>query len=191
MGRAHQREPNWRGRAFARRFWSLWIGGAEVNPDLYLAYQTGWRNNPVVPAYLRHELPLDAGPARDVRDNRVKAVFAMAPGDVMGFGMDQAGLRRLTIPTYIIVGARDTQAPVKENSEFAAKYIPHVKLDVLPGLVDHEIFVNECDGLGRDTWPEACIDAPGVDRSKLHEYIGGAALRFFDANLQVQRERPN
>jgi predicted dienelactone hydrolase len=172
-------------------FTSLWIGGAIINPDLYLAYQTGWKNNPVVPAYLRAELPLDAEPARNVRDNRVKAAFAMAPGDLPGFGMDEAGLRQLTIPTYIIVGARDTQAPARENSEFAAKYIPHAQLDVLPGVVDHEIFVNECDALGRDTWPEACIDAPGIDRTKLHEYIGNAALKFFDFNLGVKRKSTN
>jgi predicted dienelactone hydrolase len=172
-------------------FTSLWIGGANVNPDLYLAYQNGWRNNPVVPANLRAELPLDAGPTRDVRDGRVKAVFAMAPGDLPGFGMDEGGLKQLTIPTYIIVGARDTQAPPRENAEFAAKYIPHAQLDVLPGLVDHEIFVNECDALGRDTWPEACIDAPGVDRNKLHDYIGNSALKFFDTNLGVQRAGAN
>jgi predicted dienelactone hydrolase len=65
-------------------------------------------------------------------------------------------------------GVRDTQAPARENSEFAAKYISHAQLDVLPGLVDHEIFVNECDALGRDTWPEACVDAPGIDRNTLH-----------------------
>ena len=168
-------------------FTSLWIGGARINPDLYLAYQAGWKNNPAVPAYLRADLPLDAGPATDVRDSRVKAAFAMAPGDITGFGMDEAGLRQLTIPAYIIVGESDTQAPAKENSEFAAKYIEHGRLDILPGAVDHEIFVNECDALGRDTWPEACIDAPGVDRNRLHEYIGGTALRFFDFNLGVKR----
>ena len=168
-------------------FTSLWIGGARVNPELFLAYQAKWRNNPVVPADLREELPLDAGPALDVRDSRVKAAFAMAPGDVAGFGMDEAGLRQMTIPTYIIVGARDTQAPAKENSEFAARYIPQAQLDVLPGLVDHEIFVNECDGLGRNSWPEACIDAPGVDRGQLHEYIGQTALRFFDSHLGIRR----
>jgi len=30
-----------------------------------------------------------------------------------------------------------------------------------------------------------------VDRVKLHEYIGNAALQFFDSNLHVRRERPN
>src|SRR3954468_1615956 len=63
-------------------FTALWIGGAKVNADKYLAFQRGWRNNTVVPAYLRQELPLDAGPALDVADQRVKAVFAMAPGIV-------------------------------------------------------------------------------------------------------------
>jgi predicted dienelactone hydrolase len=31
-------------------FTSLWIGGANINPDLYLGYQTKWRNNPVLSA---------------------------------------------------------------------------------------------------------------------------------------------
>src|SRR5262249_8370498 len=80
-------------------FTSLWIGGARVNPVLFLTSRTFCRNTPVVPANLRAELPLDAGPARDVHDGRVKAAFSMAPGDLPGFGMDEAGLRQLTIPT--------------------------------------------------------------------------------------------
>jgi len=172
-------------------FTSLWIGGARINPDLYLKYQTIWRNNPAVPAHLREELPLDANPARDVADPRVKAAFAMAPGDVQGFGMDEVGLRQSAIPAYIIVGAGDATAPPRENAEFAAKYIPHAQLDVLAGPVGHEIFVNECDAFGRGNYPESCVDAPGVDRAKLHDYIGHAALTFFDKNLRVQRANRN
>jgi predicted dienelactone hydrolase len=172
-------------------FTALWIGGAKVNPDLFLAYQRGWKNNQVVPAYLREQMGLDAKPAVDVRDDRVKAAFAMAPGDIKGFGMDETGLRQTKIPVYIIVGAGDTATPPKENAEFAAKYIPHAQLDVLKGEVSHEIFGNECDQVGRDNYPDACIDAPGVDRARLHEYIGNAALKFFDTNLGVQRQRPN
>jgi hypothetical protein len=62
---------------------------------------------------------------------------------------------------------------------------------VLPGPVGHEIFGNECDQVGRDNFPEAYVDAPGVDRAKLHEYIGHAALTFFDASLGVRRQTPN
>jgi predicted dienelactone hydrolase len=171
-------------------FTSLWIGGAKVNPDLFLKYQRGWKNNEVVPAYIREQMKVDAEPASNLRDDRVRAAFVMAPGDIPGFGMDEAGLRQMAIPAYIIVGAGDTTTPPKDNAEFAAKYIPHVQLDVLPGPVGHEIFDNECDQIGRDNFPEACNDAPGVDRIKLHEYIGNAALRFFDSNLHVRQKGP-
>jgi predicted dienelactone hydrolase len=169
-------------------FTALWIGGAEVNPDLFLAYQRGWKNNEMVPAYVREQMSVDAKPALGVRDTRIKAVFAMAPGDIQGFGMNAEGLRRTTAPAYIIVGAGDTTTPPKDNAEFAAKYIPHARLDVLPGPVNHEIFGNECDQIGRDNYPEACVDAPGVNRTELHEYIGAAALSFFDSHLKVRRQ---
>ena len=170
-------------------FTALWIGGAKVNADKYLAFQRGWRNNTIVPAYLRQELPLDAGPALDVADKRVKAVLAMAPGIVQAFGMDEAGLRQLGLPTYITVGAGDTQAPPKDNAEFAAKYIPHAELDVIPGRVDHDIFVNECNEDGRNEFPQACVDAAGVNRATIHESVGNAAVKFFDAGLNVRRAK--
>jgi hypothetical protein len=37
----------------------------------------------------------------------------------------------------------------------------------------------------------SCIDAPGVDRNRLHEYIGSTALKFFDANLNVRHDSAN
>jgi len=172
-------------------FTALWIGGAKVNKDKFLDFQRVWINNAMVPEHLRKELPLDAEPAMHVHDDRVKAVFAMAPGDIQGFGMDKEGLQQLKIPTYIIVGSVDTQAPVKENAKFAAKYIPNVKLEVIPGPVDHEIFVNQCNQIGIDAFPEACVDAPGVDRAKLHEQIGQTALKFFDTNLPISEGKKN
>ena len=164
-------------------FTSLWIGGAKVDADKYLAFQKGWKSNQMVPAYLRDELPLDASPALDVRDPRIKAAFAMAPGIIKAFGMDAAGLAQMTIPAYITVGARDTQTPAEDNAAFAAKHIPNAELVIIPGPVDHEIFVNECDDEGRDEFPEACIDAPGVDRAAIHKSVGEAALKFFGEAL--------
>jgi predicted dienelactone hydrolase len=164
-------------------FTALWVGGATVDAAKYAAFQRGWRNNESVPTYLREQLPLDPAPALAVADKRIKAVFAMAPGVIEDFGMDPAGLRKLALPTYLIVGARDTQTPAATNAEYAAKYVPHARLQILPGLVDHEIFTNECNQDGKDEFPEACVDAPGVDRAKNHKAIGAAALRFFAANL--------
>ncbi len=167
-------------------FTSLWVGGAKVNAEKFLRFQTRWRNNRMVSEHLRSEMPLDPTPALDVRDERVKAAFAMAPGIVQAFGMDEAGLKAMPVPAYITVGARDTQTPPGPNAEFAAKHIPNAELAVIPGLVDHEIFVNECDEEGRDEFPEACIDAPGVDRAAIHRSVGEAAVKFFGEKLGVK-----
>src|SRR5262249_49682178 len=40
-------------------FTALWVRGASINPEKYLAFQRGWRNNQMVPQYLRNELPLE------------------------------------------------------------------------------------------------------------------------------------
>jgi predicted dienelactone hydrolase len=165
-------------------FTSLWLGGAKVDRDKYLAFQAGWRNNTMIPAHLREDLPLDAEPALDVADKRIKAAFAMAPGVVKAFGMDAGGLGQMGIPAYITVGAGDTQTPPKDNAEFAAEHIPGATLAVIPGAVDHEIFVNECDEEGMDEFPEACKDAPGVDRAAIHASVGKAALEFFGRTLR-------
>lgn len=39
-------------------FTALWVGGARVNPDKYLAFQRGWRNNEMVPEHLRKDCRL-------------------------------------------------------------------------------------------------------------------------------------
>ncbi len=168
-------------------FTSLWVGGAEVSAERFLAFQRGWKNNRMVPAHLRAEMPLDPSPALDVRDPRVRAAFAMAPGIIKAFGMDEAGLRAMPVPAYITVGARDTQTPPGPNAEFAAEHIPNAELVVIPGLVDHEIFTNQCDAEGRDEFPEACIDAAGVDRAAIHASVGAAAEKFFGEKLGVDR----
>jgi predicted dienelactone hydrolase len=171
-------------------FTALWVGGAEVSSDGYLAFQCGWRNNRMVPEHLRRDLPVDPTPALHVRDRRVKAAFAMAPGIIKAFGMDEAGLNRMPIPAYITVGARDTQTPPGPNAAFAAAHIPRAQLAIIPGPVDHEIFVNECNDEGRDEFPEACIDAAGVDRGLIDEAVGRAAVKFFYDSLRVPARRP-
>jgi predicted dienelactone hydrolase len=168
-------------------FTALWVGGARVNADKFLAFQRGWRGNLQIPASLRAQLPVDAGPARDVRDRRVKAVFAMAPGVIQVFGMDERGLRALTVPTFITVGADDRVTPPGENAEFAAKYVPQVTLLIVPGRAGHNVYVNECDADGKAELPETCADDPSVDRGAVHAVVGAAALRFFNANLAVHQ----
>ena len=84
----------------------------------------------------------------------------MAPGIIKAFGMDEAGLAEMKIPAFIAVGARDTQTPPGPQRRVRREAHPECRaLMVIPGLVDHEIFTNECDQEGRDEFPEGCIDA--------------------------------
>ena len=164
-------------------FTSLWLGGARVNAEKYLAFQEHWKNNLAVPAYLRDQMPLDAAPALNVADPRIKAAFAMAPGDIKLFGMDEAGLREMKTPAYLTVGAGDTWTPPDANAAFAAANMPGAQLDVIPGDVGHDVYLNECDQEGRDSLSEACVDAPGVDRAAIHRHVADAAAEFFGAHL--------
>ncbi len=170
-------------------FTALWVGGAEVDPDAFEAFQRVWLGNVAVPPYLKAEMTVDAGPALGLRDPRVGAAFAMAPGDVQGFGMDAEGLGRMAIPAHVIVGEGDTTTPPAENAAFAVEHMPGATLEILPGPVGHEIFGNECDRIGRDNYPETCNDPPGVDRAALHAHIGARAVDFFDASLGVERDQ--
>ena len=189
-------DPLWRAHIDADRigvaghsqggFTSLWIGGARVDADKFLAFQRLFINNPRIPEHIRRGLPLDAAPALEVRDGRVKGVFAMAPGIVQAFGMSPEGLRQLAVPAFLTVGAGDTQTPPKENAVFAAEHIPGARLWVIPGPVGHEIFTNECDQEGKDEFPGGCIDEAGVDRRALHGEIAAAALQFFGTALGVR-----
>ncbi len=165
-------------------FTALWLGGARVDPKRYAAFQQGWARRPDVPAHLRAELTIDPAPALGVHDPRIRAAYAMAPGIIQAFGMTESGLGAMTIPVHISVGAADTQTPPGPNGAFAAAHIPGAELTIIPGDVDHEIFVNECDQDGRDEFPEACQDRPGVDRPAIHARIGEEILRFFGTALR-------
>lgn len=170
-------------------FTALWIGGARVNRDRFLAFQRRWADDPVLPPHVKKRLPILASPALHVHDPRVKAVFAMAPGIITAFGFDEARLGHLRVPTYIIAGAADSVVPVVDNAELAAPHIPGAQLTILPGPVQHYVFMNECDEEGKAEFLEACGDDPSVDRAALHQFIGSEALRFFDSSLGIARSR--
>ena len=155
-----------------------------MNAEKFLAFQRGWRGNLQIPASLRAQVA--RGCRSCARRPRVKAVFAMAPGVVKVFGMDEPGLRALTMPTFITVGAGDTVTLPADNAEFAAKYVPHATLLVIPGRAGHNVFVNECDAESKAELPEMCADDPGVDRAAIHARVGAAAQRYFNESLAVR-----
>lgn len=117
------------------------------------------------------------------RDERIKAIFAIAP--VLGEAFDAAGLAPVKIPVKIVVGAADTLAPPRYNAARFAELIPQTELELLEGAVAHYTFLAESTALGREVLPLFCIDPPGVDRLAIHQKVGEWARFFFDEHVKT------
>jgi predicted dienelactone hydrolase len=118
-----------------------------------------------------------ANDGRSYRDQRVRAVFAMATG------LDQAflpaSLERIDVPVAIVAGAAN-----ESSARFLAARIPHAELTIFPGDVGHYVFMPSCTAAGRATLPRLCVDAPGVDRDAIHAQTAELAEAFFARHLR-------
>jgi predicted dienelactone hydrolase len=116
------------------------------------------------------------------RDQRVRAVFAMAPA--LGPAFLPESLERIDIPVAIVVGAADAIAPVGNNARSDAAHIPHAELTIFHGDVGHYVFTVNCTEAGRANLPGRCVDAPGVDRDAIHAETVQLAEAFFARHLR-------
>lgn len=120
--------------------------------------------------------------SRSYRDERVRAVFAMAPA--LGPAFLPESLERIDIPVAIVAGAADAIVPVGSSARSYAAHIPHAELTIFPGDVGHYVFRVDCTEAGRATLPMLCIDAPRVDRDAIHAQTEDIAEAFFARNLR-------
>lgn len=116
------------------------------------------------------------------RDERIKAVFAIAP--VLGNIFSEEGLSSIHIPVKIVVGEADQLAPVQENAAHFARYIKDPELIVL-GSVGHYTFLGEGTEGGKQAVPMFCVDENGVDRAIVHEKVSRWAGEFFEKHLRA------
>ncbi len=115
------------------------------------------------------------------RDERIKAVFTIAPA--LGMAFSTQGFAGINIPVQIIVTEIDNDVPPETNAHRFAKLIPGAKLEVLPGKADHYVFLCEATAAGKRLEPDLCIDHKSVDRGQIHQYVAGQALSFFNREL--------
>jgi predicted dienelactone hydrolase len=86
--------------------------------------------DPVVQESLRHA-------SDSYRDKRIKRVFAIAPA--LGGGFTKAGLSRVKIPVFVVIGQADKVTPLATNAQRYAKLIKGSRLTVLAEQVGHYI----------------------------------------------------
>lgn len=86
------------------------------------------KNDPIVQQSTSHS-------GDSFKDNRIKAVFALAPA--IGYGFTPEGLKDIHIPVRIVVGDADIIAPLAVNAKHYADHIDGATLSVLPGELGH------------------------------------------------------
>lgn len=114
------------------------------------------------------------------RDERVRAVFALAPGPGPVFTPESLG--KIAIPVAIVAGSDDEIVPPTSAAEAFAKAIPHASLKLFPHA-GHFVFIDTCTLVGGVFFRAVCSDPDGTDREAVHVETIGLALGFFAGNL--------
>ena len=114
------------------------------------------------------------------RDERIKAVFAIAPG--IGAAFDANSFADVQIPVALVAGAADPIAPVKTNIEHIAGFLRRAKVTLLPGA-GHYTFLDICLPAMAESRGMVCKDAPGVDRAAIHARTLDLAIGFFTETM--------
>jgi predicted dienelactone hydrolase len=112
-------------------------------------------------------------------DDRVKAVFAIAPA----LGEALADASSVSIPVKIVVGAGDTNTPSELNAQRYAGQIAAADLTILEREVGHYTFLAEGTAFGRELLPHLCLDHPSVNRVAVHQQVAGWVTEFLNTNL--------
>jgi predicted dienelactone hydrolase len=124
---------------------------------------------------------------RSYRDERVHAVFAMAPG--LGPIFTPESLGKISIPVAIVAGGADEVIPPASSAEALAEMIPRATLKLFPHA-GHFVFLDTCTAVGRmffrvraPSRSDPCSDPDGTHRDSVHAETIRFALDFFNANL--------
>ncbi|WP_075215656.1 alpha/beta hydrolase family protein [Mongoliimonas terrestris] len=112
------------------------------------------------------------------RDERVRAVFAIAPAPTVR-GFTDESLAALRVPVDMLVGDADTIAPADDCARWLAARLPDARLTVTGLGVGHYVYLPEGLPVGKLFDATLFADPPGIDRRRLHDEAADLALRVF------------
>ena len=114
------------------------------------------------------------------RDDRLKAVLAIAPGrSVLGFARES--LEEITAPVQIVGGDADVIAPADECCAWLHENVRSSAMEIMKGGVGHYAFLPEPTPLGLRVSPAVFTDIAGVVRENVHNHVAQIAAAFFTA----------
>lgn len=116
-----------------------------------------------------------------LRDERIKAIFLMAPLSLM---FDEAGLKPINIPVSLYIAGMDRILIPRYNGLKIAKHIASVDQLRLIAGAGHFVFLAPCPAALMDDYAALCQDPPNIDREAIHRTVNQGALSFFNKHLQ-------
>lgn len=163
---------------------AIWVAGGTVSqfdkPDM--------KKMPAdqIPTTVNEDVinSIDFTPAKNsYKDPRISAVFVMAPA--LGYLFDMASLQNISVPVYIVAAEGDLTVPLEAGPNILATKIKKAAMTLIPGSASHYVFLNEVTKGGKMLLDKRVAhDAPTVDRAKIHDEVGSAAVHFFDKHLK-------
>jgi pimeloyl-ACP methyl ester carboxylesterase len=114
---------------------------------------------------------------------RLKALVTMDPA--VGPGFAEGALRALAIPTLVIGSVRNDFLPYASHAGRISTQIPGARAIGLDRGEGHFVYVDECTLPIEVIGVRLCTDAPGVDRSAVHEAMAKSIEQFLASAWSV------
>ncbi len=124
---------------------------------------------------------------KNTAEPRIRSVFSMAP---VGVFFDKAGLKHVKVPVRLYAAAKDEVLPVADHAAHVRASLPTPPEYTLIPRAGHYVFLAPCTPESAEQAQELCMDAPGVDREKLHRELAADAERFFSRTLAPPAPSP-
>ena len=112
------------------------------------------------------------------RDSRIKALMVFAPAPPVR-ALEPQSLAIISIPTSIMVGQSDREAPHRECVLWLKENNSAFLVELLGENVGHYVFLCEATELGKSQEPLLCMDAPGVIRRAIHDHAATVSEAHF------------
>jgi len=119
----------------------------------------------------------------NLKDNRIKAFFALSPGTGPGFIRKEQS-KNIHEPVFITGSLADSMAPVKTNARIYHKLIKGSGYYEFGGKVGHYVMLGEANDELKKEAPVPFADDPSVNRHQIHLKIDSLATDFFKKNLR-------
>jgi predicted dienelactone hydrolase len=168
---------------------SIALAGANFNLNSFIRFihtPQGFKevNIPEMPSLIhlfdQDSIKLSFKRAPNLKDNRIKAVFVMAPALGQGFSSKDQ-MKDVNIPLFIVGVQSDSIAPISTNAFHYKELLPKAEWFLINGKAGHYVFLNEGNDEMKQAVPTFFKDPDNVDRHKIHLEMVNKAESFFSS----------